>query len=59
MADTPKTAAEPKPGYKTTEGWISAAAITGLLELGPQAMWPVAVIAVGYAVSRALAKRGA
>lgn len=47
---------EAKPGYKSSEGWLSAAAITTLAAFGEVAVWPIAAVAVGYALSRALTK---
>lgn len=59
MADPIQPTPEPKQGYKTTEAWLSATAITGLLAFGAEAMWPIAAIAIGYSLSRAFTKRGA
>ena len=59
MTDQTQPPAEPKSGYKTTEAWLAATAITGLLAFGAEAMWPIAAIAIGYSLSRALTKRGA
>jgi hypothetical protein len=47
---------ETKPGYKSSEGWLSAAAITTLAAFGEVAVWPIAAVAIGYALSRALTK---
>jgi hypothetical protein len=58
MTEPTQPPADPKSGYKTTEAWLAATAITGLLALGAEAMWPIAAIAIGYSFSRAMTKRG-
>jgi hypothetical protein len=66
--NAPRPRFEPKPGYRTTEFWLSAAAsLVGLLlasgALAPESGWSraagllaSALAAMGYSVSRGAAK---
>lgn len=47
---------EAKPGFKTSEAWLSATVSTALLSFGEAGLWPAAAVAIGYALSRSLAK---